>query len=300
MRNKLKGEKRMILKNRAIAMAFSLLLMFVIAVSLVAIPAADAHDPAWEITTYAFIHVAPDPVGQGQTVSVLMWLDKVIGGANEANDIRFENYKLTITDPDGDTETETWDIAHDTTSSQYYAYVPSKVGEYTFEFEFPGQTYDFGGDYDGDYYAPSSAETTLTVQEEKVTAISGYPLPQEYWARPIYGENSNWWPIGSNWLGTGSPEFKSINFGYNVAISGSVGSRTSHVMWTMPLQSGGVVGDDNFVFEGDTYFEGTAYRNRFTNPIIMAGKLFYKEPLNYAGSADGPTVCIDLRTGEEI
>jgi outer membrane protein assembly factor BamB len=297
---KLKEKKRKMSRSKIKAFAIAIFLILSIGTSMMLVPAADAHDPAWEITTYAFINVAPDPVGQGQTVNVLMWLDKVIQGAAAANDIRFENYKLTITDPDGGTETETWDVCEDTTSSQYYAYVPSKVGEYTFEFEFPGQTYDFGGAYDGDEYTASSAETTLTVQEEKITAISGYPLPQEYWARPIYGENTDWWTISSNWLGTGSPEFKTINFAYNVAIPGAVGSQTSHIMWTRPLQSGGVVGDDNFVTAGDTYMEGTAYLNRFTNPIIMAGKLYYREPLNYGSSSGGPTVCIDLRTGEEI
>ena len=168
------------MKNRAIAIAFSLLLMFAMAIWLVAIPTADAHDPAWEITTYAFIHVAPDPVGQGQTVSVLMWLDKVIGGANEGNAIRFEDYKLTITDPDGHTEIETWDIVHDTTSSQYYAYVPSKTGKYTFKFEFPGQTYDFGGDYEGsEGYWPSNAETAINVEEAPATTPVPTPVPQE-------------------------------------------------------------------------------------------------------------------------
>jgi hypothetical protein len=71
-------------------------------------------------------------------------------------------------------------------------------------------------------------------------------------------------------------------------------------MWTRALQSGGVVGGTNFVTPGDTYFEGTAYAWRFQNPIIMAGKLYYTEPLNYAigYGESGPTVCVDLRTGE--
>ena len=301
-----------ILKNRATAIAFSVFLMLAMAISLVALPTANAHTPAWEIPTYAFIHASPNPVGVGQIVSVLSWLDKVIYGADAFNDIRFHDYKLTITDPDGQTDVVTWDVAQDTTSSWYYSFVPSKVGEYKLKFEFPGQTYTwttpiagFGGPpmpnmYTNDTYLGSSAETTLTVQEEQITAITGYPLPQEYWTRPIEGENTNWFTIASNWLGTGSPEFKTINFGYNVAFPEAVGSRTSHIMWTRPLQQGGVVGGDNFIFQGDTYFEATAYRNRFTNPIIMDGKLYYKEPLNYAGSADGPTVCVDLRTGEEL
>ena len=58
----------------------------------------------------------------------------------------------------------------------------------------------------GDDYLASSASTTLTVQQDSIpSAITSYPLPQEYWTHPIYGENTDWWKISSNWLGTGSP-----------------------------------------------------------------------------------------------
>jgi hypothetical protein len=281
--------------------AIALLLMFAMAVSLFALPAVNARDPPIEITTFAFIFAAPNPVGVGQKADVIMWVDKIPGGAALAsNDIRFHNYKLTITDPDGETKTETWDVCQDPTSSQYYAYTPDQVGEYTLKFEFPKQEYTWSGTYQNDTYLASSATTTLTVQEEQIAIKGSYPLPTEYWTRPIYGENTDWWTISSNWLGTGSPEFKTINWQYNVAISGSVGSQTAHIMWTRPLQSGGVVGDDNFIVPGDTYFEGTAYSTRFTNPIIVDGMLFYTEPLNYGNAGGGPTVCVDLRTGELI
>jgi outer membrane protein assembly factor BamB len=286
---------------KAKAIAIALFLIFAMAVSIVAIPTANARDPPIDIKTFAFINVAPNPVGVGQEADVIMWVDKTPGGRNAAaaaNDIRFHDYKLTITDPDGDTEIKTWDIVWDTTSSQYTGYTPNKVGEYTFLFEFPEQVYTWSGNYQNDTYLASSATTTLTVQEEPIVTIYSYPLPAEYWTRPIYGENTDWWSISSNWLGTGSPEFRSFNFAYNVAFSGAVGSQTAHVMWTRPLQTGGVVGDDDLLVPGDTYFEGTAYSMRWGNPIIMAGKLFYKEPLGAWGSQSGPTICVDLRTGE--
>jgi len=289
-------------KNKA-AIAIVLLLTLTMFASLVLIPAANAHDPGWKITTFAYIHVAPNPVGVNQQVDVLMWVDKTMGGwgaASPGNDIRMHDYKLTITRPDGTTETKTWPIVWDTTSSQYTSYTPAQTGEYTFKFDFPEQVCTWSTDYQNDTYLASSATTTLTVQEEPVIAITSYPLPTEYWTRPIYGENTDWWSISSNWLGTGSPEFKTINWGYNVAIPGAVGSQTAHIMWTRPLQSGGVVGGTNFATPGDTYFEGTAYSQRFTNPIIVAGKLIYTEPLNYGFQTGGPTVCVDLRTGEPL
>jgi outer membrane protein assembly factor BamB len=292
-------ERERMTKNKTIAIA--IFLMLSIGASMMLIPTTDAHTPALKIVTFAYINAAPNPVGVGQLTNIIMWVDKTPGGRGAAaynNDIRMHDYKLTITKPDGKTETKTWPVVEDPTSSQYTSYIPDQTGEYTLKFEFPEQEFTWDTPYKNDTYLASSATTTLIVQEEPVTAITSYPLPKEYWARPIYGENTDWWAISSNWLGTGSPEFKSFNFGYNVAISGAVGSQTSHVMWTRPLQTGGVVGDDNFIVPGDTYFEGTAYSQRFTNPIIMAGKLFYKEPLNAWGANSGPTVCVDLRTGK--
>ncbi|MCW4046056.1 MAG: PQQ-binding-like beta-propeller repeat protein [Candidatus Bathyarchaeota archaeon] len=286
-------------------LGIALFLTLTMAVSFVALPLANAHDPAWKIPTYAFINVAPNPVGVGQYVNVIMWIDKCIEGANWYNNIRFRNYKLTITDPDGHVETKTWDVCIDTTSSQYYRYTPQKTGTYTFKFEFPEQTYDFGGAYNGDIYLASSAITTLKVQEEQITTITSYPLPNEYWTRPIYGENTDWWSISSNWLGEGGPQTTASFSGYQVAVPDAVGSQTSHIMWTLPLQSGGVVGGDMFPIQGQTYFEGTAYIPRYTNPIIVDGMLIYTTPISF-GNVDamsgsgtyGPTVCRDLRTGK--
>jgi hypothetical protein len=60
------------------------------------------------------------------------------------------------------------------------------------------------------------------------------------------------------------------------------------------------VGGDNLNLRGDTYFEGSAYINRYTNPIIMNGKIYYKDPLSFSGGNTGPMRCVDLRTGELI
>jgi hypothetical protein len=256
-----------------------------------------AHDPPWEVATFAKIMAVPNPIGVGQYTHIFMWLDKVCFSAAVVNDIRMHNYKLTITDPDGETEIVTWDICHDTTSSQGYNYAPSKVGDYTLKFEYPGQTYEWFNSNYGDIYLPSSAETTLTVQEEPVIDYPGsYPLPTEYWTRPIYGENPGWWSISSDWLGTGSPQINE----YSRYIADGVGPKTPHIMWTKPLQAGGVVGGNNFEIQGDTYFEGSAYISRYRNPMIINGKLYYRGPVGFSSSSGGPLQCVDLRTGEVI
>jgi outer membrane protein assembly factor BamB len=71
-------------------------------------------------------------------------------------------------------------------------------------------------------------------------------------------------------------------------------------MWTRSIgQPGGVVGGNNLEILGNTWFEGTAYSQRYTNPIIVAGMLVYREPFESTGTA-GDTVCVNLFTGEEI
>jgi hypothetical protein len=225
-----------------------------------------------------------------------------------SNNVRFHNFKLTITAPDGVVTTQTWDTVQDTTSSQSYIFTPDQVGTYNFTFDFPGQVYTYNtkntpglaaasAAYENDTYLPSSASCTLTVtQEPTVSATGGIPMPTEYWTRPIFGENDQWWSITSNWLGNSG----SANQGYgNVYQGDAVGSQTSHIMWTKPIQDGGVVGGDQFEIQGVTYFEGTAYNNRYTNPIILAGKIYYTDPVSFPGASAGATVCVDLQTGKE-
>ena len=292
------------IKSKTIAILIVTLLISTIGASMLLIPTANAHTPKWQIPTWAFVQPVIDPVGVGQSTFIYMWIDKTFGTDTAlTNDWRFHNYKLTITLPDGSTEIKTWDTIWDTTSSQSYSYTPPMVGEYKLKFEFPGQDYNTyshnpNSAYVNDTFLPSSAEATLTVQEEAIPTLGSYPLPQEYWARPIYGENTDSWQIASDWLGAGSPMF--VNTKNRVYVPDGVGPLTSHIMWTKPIDSGGVVGGNHFVIQSDTYFDGSAYINRFVNPIIMAGKLYYKSPVGFQSAANGPLNCVDLRTGEVL
>ncbi len=279
----------------------TLLLALTMILPMATLPAATAHAPAWNIPTYAYLETPMNPVGVGQTAYVYMWLDKTINGAlMNGNDIRFHDFELTITAPDGTVTKKTWNVIEDTTSSQSYVFTPDQVGTYTFYFNFPGQTYTWTGAYQGDYYMPSNATCTLTVTEEGIVSTQGgTAMPTEYWTRPIFGENDQWYSISSNWLG--SPGASQVNQGYGSCYPGdAIGSKTSHVMWTKPLQDGGVVGgEQSSTINGATFFEGTAYLGRFKNPIILSGKLYYTEPVSFSGAVTGATVCVDLRTGQE-
>jgi hypothetical protein len=277
-------------KTKATAIALSLTLS--LAASMMLLPTANAHTPAWQIPTYAYISVAPNPVGVGQTVSVYIWLTNYYYGAQVNNDVKFRNFNLTIIAPNGEVTTQIFTTVKDPTSNQHTDFIPDQVGDYTLEFTYPGQTYTENqantpglpanwAVYENDTFLPSSAATHLTVQQEQLPPpVGGYPLPTEYWARPIYGENTNWWEISSNWLGIGAPNYGGwMNTGQD-ALSGpntfmqvypgdAVGSQTAHVMWTKPLQSGGVVGGNNFDIQGQTFFDGSAYLIRYNNPIIL-------------------------------
>ena len=309
------------------AIAIILLLAISTATTITMLKPAAAHTPSQDLPTVAYIEALPNPIGVGQTTLIYMWLNRVYGyypagepagSINYAavnNDYRFHNYKLTITDPNGENTTKTFDTVIDTTSSQSYQFTPTIAGTYTLTFNFPGQAIN---DYPhspittmiNDTYLPSQSVSTLTVQQNAIDTFPiSYPLPEEFWTRPIYGENPFWWTISSNWLGTGQPGFGGFVASYNLGGNGAqftpgfaVGPLTSHIMWTkvMGNQVGGIVGGNDFTIPGNAWFEGSAYNQRYQNPIVVNGKIYYNDPISFTGSNSGPLNCVDLRTGQLI
>jgi hypothetical protein len=328
--------------NKTLAISIAIILMVSIGTSMMLLPTTSAHTPPYSIPTYAYIVAAPSPIGLGQTAHVYMWLDCVYGAAGGttassplngstasagllSNNYRFHNYNLTITKPDGTVSTQIFATISDTTSSQYITLTADQIGTYTLKFSFPGQKYgENGNGYEksslmNDTYLSSTATTTLTVQQDPIpAAISSGPLPSQYWARPIYGENTDWWTISSNWLGVASPPVGGWSTSGGQAgmyHQDAIGPLTSHVMWTRPLQFGGAVGGNQFQAGGSdpnsdaygvAYFEGSSYAPRFYYPIIIQGVLYYTETASFTGSpimggsSTGPTVAIDLRTGKQL
>ncbi|HLN90026.1 MAG TPA: hypothetical protein VK253_08170 [Candidatus Binatia bacterium] len=318
--------------NKASAIAITVLLTISLAASTLLLPNVTAHSPPWQIPTYAYIIAEPNPIGLGQTIQVYMWLDPVYGAAGGtvaavgsngstasaallSNSYRFRNYQLTIISPNGTSTTRSFPIVSDSTSNQQTSFTATEVGKYTFNFNYTGQVYGANGNgYEkaslyNDNYLPSSASTTLTVQQEPIApATNSYPLPTAYWDRPIYGENTDWWSISSDWLGQGlaPPQGYGGTYFSTLYHSDSIGPLTSHIMWTRPLQFGGVTGGNSFTVSGSDpndpkgvqYWEGSSYQPRFVNPIIVDGYMFYTEPISFSGGASGPTDAVNLRTGQ--
>ena len=150
-------------RNKTLAITIALLLIISMVSSMMLMPNANAHTPAWQIPTYAFVNVAPNPAGLGQTVTIGMWLQIPPPSASAATGDRWHNFNVTITRPDGTKET-LGPFTSDDTGGTYTLYTPTQLGNYSFVFNFPGQTLlgENGGGaspYVGDYFKPSTSET---------------------------------------------------------------------------------------------------------------------------------------------
>jgi outer membrane protein assembly factor BamB len=140
--------------------------------------------------------------------------------------------------------------------------------------------------------------------------VLSYPLPTEYWARPIEGQNTDWYIISSNWLnppfcevgdsGTqGAVSACDTQGGYGRLQTDGIAPNSPHILWTRPLQDGGVVGGSGYSVEGKNYYMGGSYNVRFTEAIVMYGRLYYQQSWGNAGTG-GDYICVDIRTGEEL
>ena len=284
---------------------FSLLLILAILGTLIALPAANAHTPPWTLPTHAFLSVSPNPVGIGERVIIVAWVDWPLPETGLSNDIRFRDYKVVITRPDGQTETINMPST-DPTSTAYTFYTPTQIGTYSFVFSHPGIVYTWNTTaamrtWTNDTFQGATSKTlNLTVQEEQIPKLPQYPLPTEYWTRPIEGQNTDWWKISSNWLGRNSGQILGGgNWGGGGIQPDGTAPNSPHIMWAKPLEAGGVVGGTYSFAQGVTFYTGLSYEGRFGNPLIVNGRLYYDTPLgNNANS--GPYKAVDLRTGETV
>ena len=299
-------------KSRLKLSTIALILVLAISATLVALPTVSAHDPPLSITTFAYISIAPSTIGVNQQILIYLWLHQQPPTGSGAYGDRWHNMKVEVTGPDGAKET-LGPYDSDPIGFAWAPFTPTKVGEYAFQFSFPGQTLAgenldpndmTGRDYIGDYFEPSTSEpVTLTVQADQIEAYPSTPLPTEYWERPIDAQYRDWWSISGNWLNAPGRNWVPPN-GY---VKYNKSPTSAHILWTRELTFGGLVGGE---FETNSYHCGNAYEGKWLPPVIIAGKLFYNEnpddiyanrPGGYPREGTKPGVyCVDLRTGEEI
>ncbi|MCW4044904.1 MAG: PQQ-like beta-propeller repeat protein [Candidatus Bathyarchaeota archaeon] len=283
-------------RNNTAATAIAIFLALTIAASL-AMPAANAHTPPWEIPTWSYISVSPSIVGVNQDLLIVMWLNDypmtAVGGYGD----RWDGMTVEITKPDGSKET-LGPFTSDPVGSAYASYTPTQVGTYKFIFKFagdkitgqpipPGGFYFGGEQWINDTYLPSESEPVyVTVQEQPIQPYDETPLPEGYWTRPIHGANRQWYQVAGNWLSGAHNPGRINNY--------CTGPETAHIMWTRQYWDGGVMGGDT----GDIqYYTGLSYETfGLSPPIILNGRLYYnvQTPPRYGW------YCVDLRTGEEL
>jgi hypothetical protein len=281
----------------------SLLIIAILSTPLLmsAIPSADAQitvrDP---LPIFAYVGAYPNPIGVNQIALVTYRVDQPGGGLNVYTG-GFNGSSVTITKPDGTTETKS-NLPMDPTSSGWFTYVPTEVGTYTFQMHFPGAEYTVEGPWYNPglttwkYDADDSSIVPLVVQEEPIPDYGrSPPLPTEPWTRPIYAENKGWWQAGDNWLMPGY-DINSRFFAGTPAFAPYTSAPDSaHVLWTKPIIPGGIVGGPN---QDLSYYTGISYE-QFFDPLILQGHIMYAEHALTSTSTWG-TRFIDLYTGEDL
>jgi hypothetical protein len=290
--------------------AIALILILAIAFSFITMPTAYAHDPPWNFPTYAYINVAPNPVGVGQTVTVAFWIDKYPPTAYYYYGDRWHDMTVTVTKPDETSQT-LGPFTSDASGGTFTTYTPDKIGNYTFQFSFPGQTIagdnppptgTIDPDRVGDYYQPSTSDkATLIVQDTPVEAYPTTPIPTNYWTRPVFAMNTNWNTISGNWLGLGPESFASTGQ-YNATSNFNPytkGPNTAHILWTKSYAAGGLIGGEFGNDQMKSNFKSTSqYEPQFA-PIIIDGILYYQQfPASYSNPGDW--IATDLKTGQTL
>ncbi|MCW3998649.1 MAG: PQQ-binding-like beta-propeller repeat protein [Candidatus Bathyarchaeota archaeon] len=275
------------------------------------------HD---KVPTWSFLIAAPNPVGVGQTFNLVLMNPQVPQGALLTNDIRY-TFSLKVEKPNGEIEMlppsgsdrgsiESGGIINgkyvsDSTGSTFAAYTPDQTGNYTItlftdELFFRWNDTASIRDWTGITLLASNYTLTVHVQDEQVSLIglpNIQPTPTEYWTRPIEGQNDQWYTVSSNWLS--GPRDRDNGGGENRYQADGIAPNSPHILWTRPTEDNGIVGGGNYSRDGvgNAFNAGSQYQPRFTNPIIMYGRLYYS-PNVLSSGASSFYDCIDLKTGE--
>jgi outer membrane protein assembly factor BamB len=283
-------------RNKTLS-AIALVLMLTFTIFMASMPAVNAAD----IAPVAYLSVVPNPVGVNQPANVIMWLQPIPPTASDV----FHGFMVTITKPDGTTETR-GPLTTSLIGSQGFSYTPTIVGTYKFQFAYPGETFASTGD---NYLSSQSQVIELVVQQQQIEEFSETSIPTGYWTRPISGEERSWYSISGNWLMRAySSAYASFDApgAYNPY---SQAPLSPHIMWTKELTMGGLVGGE---FGSIGYYAGLSYEWKVDPPIIINGKLYYnlwpsrgRGIYGYGGPNDLPVgitgfICVDVRTGQEL
>ncbi|HLN45608.1 MAG TPA: hypothetical protein VK209_07865, partial [Candidatus Sulfotelmatobacter sp.] len=270
----------------------AIFLIISMTITMLALPTVNAQST---IKSYPFIDAVPNPAGVGQTVLINYGALNFLQAENDG-----WNVTITITKPDGTTETltppKTW-----STGTAGVTFVPDKIGTYYLQTNFPQQWYNYtsqGRVISSLYQASQSEKIALVVQENASPSYPWQPIPSEYWTRPVDSQLRDWYTIMGSWL---------INKPLNLYSAYNDGPETAHILWSQPVgdMMGGLVGggfDEGGLVAGGTgmhgYEIGDAYEGKFAGSVIISGVLYYNKYIS--GNPQQEVVAVDLHTGKTL
>ncbi len=300
--NKIKTSK--FSRNKITSIAIAIFLMLSMTASLVLLPSANAHTPAVNIPTDAYVVCAPGTVGVGQYTSIVVFLDRYSPTNGGITGQLLPGFQLNITKPDGSTIIIGPWTCSSAVASDYKIFTPDEVGTYTIVFSWPGATVAASNSETtstapdvGDYLEGStSAPTTLVVQQSAVLNWPEPPLPTDYWTLPINSQDRTWSTLASNWL-------KGTWLVGSFQTEGT-GPTSAHVLWTEPIMASSPSGRGYPGGIADAAWPGISnnindYTSSWSAPIIMNGVIYYNAPATAQSDKYG-YYAVDLYTGNEL
>jgi outer membrane protein assembly factor BamB len=292
----IKEKKRMqFSRSKTIATAIALFLMLTIAITLVALPIANALTGR-AYNTYCYIAPTPPVIGVNQEMYIVWWLNALPSTAAGAYGDRWNVY-VDVMRPDGNNDTF-GPLKSDSVGGSFFYYTPTQIGTYAIVCRFPGQVITGQPTPTGapstnqavnDTYLGSTSRTEyFTVQQEPIPKYEETPLPSGYWTRPVFDSNRGWGnAVMGQWLG--GAYYESLR---TLGVPHQAGPESSHILWTRSMWSGGVMGG----FGDNGYYNGVAYEGFGSPQLVLEGKAYYpvQNPPRYGW------YCIDLYTGETL
>ena len=132
------------LNKKSIAIV-TILTLTIIVSSFAAVLEVNAQITVEKYPSFVYVDAAPNPVGIGQTVTIVIWpaeippqtpTDNLLGAPG--NRQAWTGWTLTITDPDGKAKTITLPVS-DPVGGTYYMFSPDIIGNWTVQSHFPAQ-----------------------------------------------------------------------------------------------------------------------------------------------------------------
>jgi hypothetical protein len=272
--------------------------------------------PDITLPTEAHLSVRPNPVGLGQDILINIWLFPATAGSTRGKYLF--GLDVIITKPDG-TVIVVGPLETYASSSTWFDYTVDQVGNWTFEFDFPGNYWPAGRYLNGKvvtnssgyncpesvYYQPSSdGPLTIVVQEDFVLSWPASPLPTDYWTRPVFAQNREWQIIAGNWpwRGPGGPDFEELYPDCNTYYTPQYlftpyvqAPESAHIVWRRQNELVGILSERSrdFSWGSPGFYPGVIYNGR-------AYSTYMKPATGTADQADVYWRCYDIRTGETI